>query len=528
MRAAIYTRYSTDLQNARSIEDQLALCRAFAAREGLTIVATYEDRALSGASLLGRDGVWQMLAAAQAGQFKVLVVEELDRLSRNMADLASLHDRLRFIGCEIRSVHSGTADTVQVGIRGLLGQLFLQDLRNKVRRGLAGVVREGRYAGGRPYGYRTRPGHAGEMTIDEGEAAVIRAIFTAYAAGDAPRTIAGRLNAEGVPAPRGARWNASTLNGNGARGYGILFNPVYGGRIVWNRTTFIKNPETGRRVPRVNADAEWQEAEAPHLRIVPEELRRQVLERREARTAPGTRNGHKHTRLLSGLLRCASCGGGMTSQGRDKPGQPTRIACSVARESGSCTARRKVPLPPVEAAVLEGLRTALADRRAIALYVRTYNEERQRLLADSTSERARLESQKARATASLARARDLAVSGILTRDEAAEKIAALRAEVAGLESALANLAAAPVLRIDGGMIAGYLEAVATLGETLATTGNSAARQLVRGMITSVTVETTSMAITVDGAIAAFGGDDGSGGAIRSSSPKFPFRFTAAA
>ena len=105
------------------------------------------------------------------------------------------------------------------------------------------------------------------------------------------------------------------------------------------------------------------------------------------------------------------------------------------------------------------------------------------------------------------------MAGILTRDEAAEKITALRAEIAGLETARANLAAAPVLRVDGGMITAYLDAVAGLGETLATTGNSAARQLVRGMITCVTVETTTMVITVDGAINVFGGDTGSGGGI---------------
>ena len=161
MQAAIYARYSSDLQRERSIEDQLALCSSFAAREGLSIIATFADRAQSGASAIGRDGLWQMMAAAQAGRFKVLIVEELDRLSRDMEDLAGLHKRLQFIGVEIRCVHSGTADTVQIGIRGLLGQLFLQDLRHKVRRGMAGVIRDGRYAGGRAYGYRPVPGRPG-------------------------------------------------------------------------------------------------------------------------------------------------------------------------------------------------------------------------------------------------------------------------------------------------------------------------------------------------------------------------------
>ena len=44
-RSVIYARYSTDLQNERSIEDQVALCQAYAARESLNVVEVFEDRA---------------------------------------------------------------------------------------------------------------------------------------------------------------------------------------------------------------------------------------------------------------------------------------------------------------------------------------------------------------------------------------------------------------------------------------------------------------------------------------------------
>src|SRR5512144_249377 len=50
MRAVIYARYSTDLQSHASIEDQLRLCRARIEAEGWSLVATYTDHALSGAS----------------------------------------------------------------------------------------------------------------------------------------------------------------------------------------------------------------------------------------------------------------------------------------------------------------------------------------------------------------------------------------------------------------------------------------------------------------------------------------------
>ncbi|WP_348637456.1 recombinase family protein [Bradyrhizobium sp. ISRA430] len=56
-RATIYARFSSDLQNERSIEDQLSLCQSYAEREGLTVISTYEDRARSGGSVMGREGL---------------------------------------------------------------------------------------------------------------------------------------------------------------------------------------------------------------------------------------------------------------------------------------------------------------------------------------------------------------------------------------------------------------------------------------------------------------------------------------
>ena len=67
MRTAIYARFSTELQQERSIEDQFVLCRAYAAKNGLDVVAVYDDRARSGASIFGRDGLMRMMDAARDG-----------------------------------------------------------------------------------------------------------------------------------------------------------------------------------------------------------------------------------------------------------------------------------------------------------------------------------------------------------------------------------------------------------------------------------------------------------------------------
>ena len=126
---------------------------------------------------------------------------------------------------------------------------------------MSGRAREGRSPGGLAYGYEPVPGDIGARRIVEAEAEVVRRIFDEYRSGRSPRDIAHGLNENGIAPPRGTRWNASTINGNATRGNGILQNPIYAGRQVWNRVRMVKDPDTGRRVSRPNPPEEWVVAE---------------------------------------------------------------------------------------------------------------------------------------------------------------------------------------------------------------------------------------------------------------------------
>ncbi|AMJ60960.1 recombinase family protein [Bosea sp. PAMC 26642] len=338
-RAALYARYSTENQNDKSIDDQLALCDEYAVKNGYQVVRRFGDAARSGGSMLNRDGLIDLIASAGRKEFDVVIVEALDRLSRDMEDLAGLHKRFKFAGIDLIAVHEGKASTVLVGLRGLVGQLFREDGAEKVRRGMTGVLRSGRSPGGRSYGYRPVLGRPGELAIEPDEAAIILRIFTEYAEGTSPRDIAAGLNRDAVMPPRGTRWNASTINGNATRGHGILLNPIYGGTMLWNRVTMVRHPETGKRVSRPNPESEWQRQDRPDLRIVPPDLfevataRKNRFKAKEGLRAPYT---PRATRLLSGLLRCGHCGGGMRIDGKQRG--RVLIACSAARESGTCQA----------------------------------------------------------------------------------------------------------------------------------------------------------------------------------------------
>jgi DNA invertase Pin-like site-specific DNA recombinase len=374
-RAVIYARFSTDLQRDRSIEDQQALCEAYAAREGFSVFRLYSDKARSGASIFGRDGLLSLMDDARAGLFDAVVVEALDRISRDQEDLAGIYKRLSFAGVKLIAVHDGTADAVQIGVRGLLGSLFLADLAHKVRRGLQGVIRDGRHAGGKAYGYKPVPGKPGELFIDEAEAAVVRRIFTDYVEGSSPRAIARRLNEDGILPPRGAVWNASTINGNGKRGTGILQNPLYAGEIIWNRVRMVRDPSSGKRISRVNPESEWHRAKAPHLRIVEGALYRAAQKRKRSNSherdpsTPMVKKPH----LLSGLLRCGVCGSGMSLSGTDDGRR--RVRCSRAKESGSCSNRTRFYLDTIERTVIENLASVFRDEDVLAEYIRIYREE---------------------------------------------------------------------------------------------------------------------------------------------------------
>jgi len=172
-RVAIYARYSSDLQNPRSIEDQEALCRRWCEREGHGVVATFSDAALSGASIHGRAGLKSMIAGAVERQFDVVVVESFDRVARSQSELPQVWEMLRFCGCELIAVDDGRASEISIGVRGLVGALYLTDLASKTRRGLAGKLAQGQRAGGLPYGYRPIVGRPGEHEIDRDQAAVV-------------------------------------------------------------------------------------------------------------------------------------------------------------------------------------------------------------------------------------------------------------------------------------------------------------------------------------------------------------------
>jgi site-specific DNA recombinase len=390
-RAAIYARYSTELQSERSIDDQIALCERYAERERLKVVSAYSDAARSGGTMHGRSGLQDLLWAAENHAFDVIVVEAFDRLARDVEDLAGIYKRLKFWGVELTSVNDGPASNILVvAFQGMVGQLFREGNKEKVRRGMGGRIRDGLSAGGRAYGYRSDPSSKGKLLIDEEEARIVRRIFSEFIGGASTRTIAQRLNRDGIPGPRGPKWNSSTIHGNSDRRSGILNNALYDGRLVWNKVRMEVDPDTGKRVSRPNPEKEHTTAEVPELRILEPGVFEQAQKTKRHYTEGRPEQQRRPKRLLSGLLKCAACGSGMVACGTDKSGR-VRIRCSAARESGTCPDPKTFYLDTVEELVVEALRGELRQPERLSLYLNAYQEERRRLASSRRHERRGLE-----------------------------------------------------------------------------------------------------------------------------------------
>jgi DNA invertase Pin-like site-specific DNA recombinase len=226
-----------------------------------------------------------MMVEMAASSFDGLIIENLSRLTRDVEDSAFTMKRAEFHGVKIYPANENglPLSTDMANFQAMIAEIARKQGAQMIHRSMSGLVLGGRSAGGKSYGYRSKPRgpgeRGGELEVIEEEAVVVREIFARYVAGQSARTIAADLNRRNIPSPRaGIRrkdgaintglWRDSTINGNKNRETGILFNPLYAGVRKWNRTKHMKHPDTARRVSRPNPKDQWTIMGVPDLAIV--------------------------------------------------------------------------------------------------------------------------------------------------------------------------------------------------------------------------------------------------------------------
>ena len=417
---ATYARYSSDRQRETSLDDQQRKCADWAARHQLSIQTQYTDAAISGATA-DRQGYQAMLADAEQGVFTTLIVDDLSRLGRDQVEREQTIRRLEYWGIRVVGVSDGydshmgsITRKITRGVRGLFDELYLDDLAAKTHRGLEGRALSGDSAGGKAYGYLSNPIEdptkkdqfgrpviiGAKKQIHPERADIVKTIFQRYASGHSPRAISNRLNQQHIPSPRGSTWAASAIYGDNKRGLGILNNPLYIGQYIWNRSQWVKNPDTKKRTRIERPQSEWIITDAPHLRIIDQATWNQVKQRQREQTRQTRikqQSTHRRARtgagpkyLFSGMLQCGQCGGNYIITDR------YRYGCAKHKDRGTavCPNSIKVRRATVESILLKTIKQKLLHPDAIAEFKKLARAELKKAQSQNSTDALKQQRQK--------------------------------------------------------------------------------------------------------------------------------------
>jgi len=394
---AIYARYSTELQNESSIEDQARRGREAISRVGgdPTKALVFPDFAISGTTMI-RPGLEAMLRAVEEGRVDIILTEDVSRISRDVGDAANIFKRLEFARVPLIGLSDGIDTSAKQGkltyaFKSMMAEWYVDELRERTLRGLEGRALAGHATGGLPFGFTSVAvtdergrvlGH--RIEVDEAEAKIVRRIFALYLDGQSLTQIAHRLNREGVPSPRaGTRhirmgWGSSTIRA-------MLYNDKYMGVWRFKERQWVKVPGTNRRMPKQRPADEVITCERPELRIVHADLWDAVRARLSAtkKKYAGQNKGGVSVRcrgnyVLSGLLVCDLCGTPLTIYG----GTTARYyKCGTNRAKGTCPNTMTVREDFARKNVLAAIRDTLMSpegiahvRRRIAEHLRDYSK----------------------------------------------------------------------------------------------------------------------------------------------------------
>ncbi len=228
--AIIYARYSSERQNEQSIESQLRVCNEYAQNNGLNVVDSYIDKAMTGTND-HRPSFQKMLSDAEKSKaWEIVLVYAIDRFGRNSIEIAVNKQKLKKNGKTLISATQRTSENID-GTKNLdgillenvyigLAEYYSAELSQKVSRGLQENRNKGLFTGGNiPYGYKVVNK---KVVVDENEASVILEIFNMYANGAMAKDIIATLE-ERALSNRGKKFIPNTI-------YGMLHNSKYIGR----------------------------------------------------------------------------------------------------------------------------------------------------------------------------------------------------------------------------------------------------------------------------------------------------------
>lgn len=341
MRIAVYVRKSKWTGRGESIENQIFLCREYIekyienSREAQILV--YRDEGFSGKDT-NRPQFQKMLADMKLRPFQYLVCYRLDRLGRNLADLALLIEKLNrehteFVSIRERFDTSTPMGKAMVYFSGVLAQMEREQIGERVRDNMYLLAKSGRWLGGNtPLGFQVREKLYGEgklkkafyLEVKEKEAEIPRLIFREFLDSHSLTKTAELLVERQIFTRRDRIYTPEAIGE-------ILENPVYcqsgekayeyfaslGCQMGFSREEIREEKgliSYGRTVSsryrgQEASPQEWIIAQGEHEGMISQEdfLRVQKLLKRHRLGKPGEGRVQNEACLLSGFLFC-SCG----------------------------------------------------------------------------------------------------------------------------------------------------------------------------------------------------------------------------
>jgi site-specific DNA recombinase len=392
MIAAIYARKSTEqngvADEARSVTRQIEHAKAYARKKGWTVSEEhiFVDDGISGAEFERRPGFQRLLASLKPRPpFQFLVVMDESRLGRESIEVSSLLKQISLAGvvthCYLdnKAVSLDTpTDKVMLALRGFTDESQRTQGAQRTHDAMLRKARAGHVTGGRVYGFnnveilsgmldaygRPRRDHV-ERKINAEQAAVVRKIFALCAEGKGMVSIAKRLNAEGLPAPRNSQGRPVSWSPSSVRS--VLFRRLYLGEVIWNKSK-KRNP-WGIQQQRKRPEREWITILMPQLQIISDAEWKAAHDRLDATRVVYLRgtNGELWGRpastldskyLLTGLVKCGQCGGSIYVKSSSRKCQRAFFyGCMTfhLRGRSACTNSMLVPMEAANKAVLEVL-----------------------------------------------------------------------------------------------------------------------------------------------------------------------------
>ena len=225
-------------------------------------------------------GIASLVDGVKAGQFDVVLVYKLDRLSRSQKDTLFLIDEVfmanktDFVSMQESFDTTTIYGRAMVGILSVFAQMERETITERTLMGRVGRAEEGLWHGGgtSPIAYDYIDG---ELVINEEEAAQVREVYELYAAGYSVSEISRRMDGRKT---KHGDWSHTSTIGN------VLDNPLYAGTVHFDGV----------------------ECSGRHTPVVSEELNRKVKFRRARLTRAEAAGDSAY--LLTGMIYCDCCG----------------------------------------------------------------------------------------------------------------------------------------------------------------------------------------------------------------------------